>query len=79
MRWSADSMFQDGTSGLPTLIQKGLGCALLQDMQSRQDEEIDALYPNAFLDSEALETQREHWNMKYMCVLVPLFPSYALI
>ena len=70
-------MFQDGMSGVPILVQKGWRCALLQDMQSRQDEEIDALDANAFLDSEALETQRERWNMKYMCVLAPRFHQHA--
>ena len=39
-------------------------------MQARQDEEIDNLDANAFQESEALETQRERFNLKYMCVFV---------
>ena len=50
------------------LVQKGLGCPSLQDVQSRLDEEIDALDANAFMDSEALKAQRERMNLKYMCV-----------
>ena len=78
MRWPAGSMFQDGMSCLPLRWFKGAwGCTLSQDVQSRQDEEIDALAADAFQDSEALEAQREHWNLKYMCVLVPCCHQHA--